>query len=132
MKKLLILSFILFSHSLLAQSTFTDCTAAFLNSKMIVEKYDNLSKCKVSLNAKGSLAVSTVELSADKAKAINNIPFSIAIKDQKTGTIKLSFKEVFPNIDIQNVLTKCKKGDTIVLLTSSDQYALPHNEITVE
>ncbi|WP_245776713.1 hypothetical protein [Spirosoma endophyticum] len=35
-------------------------------------------------------------------------------------------------IDVHNVLTKCKKGDHIVLLTLDDQYAMPHNEIPVQ
>ena len=39
--------------------------------------------------------------------------------------------EKFKHINIQSILKKCKKGDLIVLMTTDNQYALPHNEILV-
>jgi hypothetical protein len=40
--------------------------------------------------------------------------------------------QTYKNILIQKVLAKCKKGDSILLITLNNQYALPHNEILVQ
>lgn len=126
-----ILLTILGSHFSFGQKSFNNCSAAFLNSKMLVNEYSPSGKCSVSITQKGDLTVSTVELSSKENKAINPIMFQVAIRDKNTGTLMMVSKEGIQKIEIQKILEKCKKGDNIVVLTVNDEYSLPHNEILV-
>ena len=121
----------LITHFGFGQKNFNNCSAAFLNSKMLVNEYSPAGKCNVSITAKGNLTVSTVELSPTENKAIDPIMFQVAIKDKNTGTLTMVSKKKIQKIEIQSILEKCKKGDSIVLLTNSDEFALPHNEILI-
>jgi hypothetical protein len=98
---------------------------------MLVSEYSPSGKCSVSITEKGDLTVSTVELSSKGSKAIDPIMFQVAIRDKNTRTLMMVSKEGIQKIEIQKILEKCKKGDFILLLTNSDEYALPHNEILV-
>lgn len=132
MKKLIA---VVFFNCALSQVGFSQhiCSAAFLGNKMVVDKYTNEGyKNEISLNAIGELSVSTVELSPKENKAVDKIPFKVAIKEKDTKTITLFSREDFMKVDVQKVLSQCKKGDQIVLLTLDKQYALPHNEILVK
>ena len=126
-----ILLTILSSHSGFGQKSFNNCSAAFLNNKMLVNKYSPAGKCTVSITEKGDLTVNTVELSSTESKAIDPIMFQIAIRGKTTGTLTMVSKDKIQKIEIQKVLEKCKKGDSIVVLTVNDKYSLPHNEILV-
>lgn len=126
-----ILLTILCSHFSFGQKSFSNCSAAFLNSKMLVNEYSPSGKCSISITQKGYLTVSTVELSSTVSKAVTPIMFQVAIKDKNTGTLVMVSKNKVQRIEIQNILEKCKKGDSIVLLTMNDEYSLPHNEILV-
>ena len=126
-----ILLTILCSHFSFGQQHFNNCSAAFLNSKMLVNEYSPSGKCSVSITEKGNLTVSTVELSSTENKAIDPIMFQVAIRDKNTRTLMMVSKEGIQKIEIQNILEKCKKGDSIILLTNNDEYDLPHNEILV-
>jgi Zn finger protein HypA/HybF involved in hydrogenase expression len=128
---IVILLTILLSHFGFGQNNFTNCSAAFLNSKMIVNEYSPSGKCTVSITEKGDLTVNTVQLSTTESKAIEPIMFQIAIRNKETGTLMLVSKEKIKKIEIEKVLEKCKKGDHIIVLTVNDEYALPHNEILV-
>lgn len=132
MKKTMMFVLVLFCVKSFAQKTFTNCSAAFLNNKMIVSEYTDTAKCKILLNSKGELNVGTVELSGKNSKLVNKFEFGIAIKDKNTGTLVLFSKETYKKIDIQKVLAKCRKGDSIVLMTLNNEYALPHNEMLVQ
>ncbi|WP_259016058.1 hypothetical protein [Emticicia fluvialis] len=119
----------------LAASAFSQqiCSAAFLGNKMVVDQYTKTGyKNEIAIDAKGELTVNTVSLSATESKPVNPIPFKVAIKEKETRTITLFSKEDFMKVDVQKVLSSCKKGDQIVLLTLDKQYALPHNEILVK
>jgi hypothetical protein len=128
---IVILLTILCSHFSFGQKSFNNCSAAFLNSKMLVNEYSPSGKCSVSITEKGNLTVNTIELSSTENKAIDPIMFQVAIRDKNTGKLMMVSKKGIQKIDIQNILEKCKKGDSIILLTNSDEYALPHNEILV-
>lgn len=117
--------------SALAQGTFTSCSAAFVDSKMVVDTYSPTGKCLLATTATGDLTVQTVELSAADSKAIDKIDFKVAIRDKATGTLHLFSNETYRQLPVQRVLASCKKGDHIVLLTLDNRYALPHNEIQV-
>jgi hypothetical protein len=114
------------------QDTFKHCSAAFLSNRMIVDAYTPAGKCVVPSTATGKLTVNTVELAQNQTKALDRIPFRVAIRDNKTHTLLMYSNQELKQVDVQKVLAKCKKGDHIVLLTLDDQYALPHNEITVQ
>jgi hypothetical protein len=131
MKKIIVLISILFCSKSFAQKAFSDCAAAFLDKKMIVKEYSNKAKASISLSARGELSVGTVALSEKGNKLMDNFAFGIAIKDKATGTLMLFSKENYTRINIQKVLSRCHKGDSIMILTLSNEYALPHNEILV-
>ncbi|MBN8821959.1 MULTISPECIES: hypothetical protein [unclassified Spirosoma] len=114
-----------------SQQTFSHCSAAFLGNKMIVDQYTTKGKCIVPATATGELTVNTVELSSTKSKAVESIPFMVAIRDKNSQTLTRYSKAEVKRVNIRNVLAKCRKGDHIVLLTVGNQYALPHNEILV-
>jgi hypothetical protein len=132
MKNLLFFALALFCKVAIAQDKFSNCSAAFLDNKMIVEKYSPTVKAHISKNAVGELTVCTANISENETKAVDKILFSVAIKDSTTGTLTLASKKPVLKFDLSTVLAKCKKGDSIVLLTDNDEYSLPHNEILVE
>ena len=132
MKKIIVFVLVILGSKCFAQQPFSNCSAAFLGDKMVVKNYSATEKAKISIKAKGDLTASTAEIGKNYSKSVNKFPFGIAIKDKNTGTLMLFSKETFMKIDVQKVLAKCKKGDSIVLLTLSNEYALPHNEILVE
>ncbi len=131
MKKIIVLIFILFCSKSFAQEAFTNCAAAFLDNKMIVGEYSVKAQAIISLSAHGELSVGTVALSEKENKLVDNFAFSVAIKDKETGTLMLFSKEKYAKIDIQKILSRCHKGDSIVILTLNNEYSLPHNEILV-
>ena len=114
------------------QQSFNSCTAAFLNNKLVVDEYTTKGTCILPISATGKLSVCTVDLSPMETKMVDKIPFRIAIRDKATQTLLMFSKDDIKQIDVQNVLAKCKKGDHIVLLTVDNQYAMPHNEILVQ
>lgn len=128
----LILVLCFFAHLSSGQNSFSNCSAIFLNNKMLVDEYTTEGKCAVSVEAKGDLTVSTVELSSKENKAVTPILFQVAIRDKNTGTLMLVSKEKAEKIEIEKILAKCKKGDFIIILTMSDEFALPHNTILIQ
>ncbi|WP_345243483.1 hypothetical protein [Nibrella saemangeumensis] len=114
------------------QSSFSNCTAAFLGDKMVVDEYSPKGKCVVAATATGQLTLYTVNLSRTESKRVEPVPFQIAIRDKDTKTLTMYSKENLRQVDIRRVLARCRKGDAIVLLTLDNRYALPHNEILVQ
>ncbi|WP_159473185.1 hypothetical protein [Dyadobacter sp. 3J3] len=115
----------------LAQNKFSNCSAAFLNNKMIVTEYSKKGKSTVAENTVGKLTVCTAEIGEKSTKAIEKITFRIAIRDKNSKTLVMFSDAKFKQIAIENILKRCKSGDLIVLLTTDNQYALPYNEILV-
>lgn len=114
------------------QQPFSNCSAAFLGSRMIVNLYQPTGQCCLSPTAKGELTVKTVALTPTKTKPLNKIPFTVAIRDKATNTLHMYSRKPACQVPVERVLASCKKGDNIVLLTMSNRYALPHNEILVK
>jgi hypothetical protein len=123
---------LLFTLDCSAQKAFTNCSAAFLNDKIIVDEYTDQGKCALPAEATGTLTVCTASLSPEKSVPTGNIKFKIAIRDKATKTLTMFSNETYQQTDIQKVMARCHKGDSIVLLTMDDEYALPHNEILVK
>ncbi|HMQ86244.1 MAG TPA: hypothetical protein PKB07_01570 [Flavilitoribacter sp.] len=117
--------------SVFAQSDFRNCSAAFLNGKMVVDQYTDDGKCILSQKATGELTVCTAELFPDKSIPKDKIEFKIAIRDKNTGTLTMFSADPFVKADMQEIMAKCTPGDHIVLITMAREYALPHNEILV-
>lgn len=99
---------------------------------MVVDQYTDLGKCVLPASAMGELTVCTANLSPTNSFPVDKIKFKIAIRDSNTKTLVMYSNETFKQVDIQKVMSKCRKGDSILLLTMDDEYALPHNEILVE
>ena len=115
-----------------AQDSFQRCSAAFLEKTMVVNEYSPKGTCTMPKTAVGELTVQTVDLSATASKPTGIIPFKLAIRDGQTQTLTLFSNAEYTSVAIERVLAKCRKGDRLVLLTLSDQYALPHNEILIQ
>ena len=114
-----------------AQEQFTNCSAAFLDQKMVVDQYSPEGKCALPVNAAGELSVCTADLSPERSVAKDKIAFKIAIRDKNTGTLTMYSGDTYRGINIQKVMAQCKPGDRIVLITMDREFALPHNEILV-
>lgn len=108
------------------------CSAAFLDEKIIVNEYTDNGWCEISRKATGDLTVQTANLSPENSIPTGKIGFKIAIRNGQTKTL-LSFSgKTWKNISIEKILAKCKVGDSIVLIITDDDFALPHNEILVK
>lgn len=115
-----------------AQNQFNNCSAAFLDQKMVVDEYSPSGKCVLPASATGELTVCTAELSPEKSVPVDRIDFKIAIRDKNTGTLMMYSGDTYQKIEVKQVLARCKPGDHIVLITMKDEFALPHNEILVQ
>lgn len=114
------------------KENFSNCAAAFLNQNMIVNEYTTTGKCVVDASAKGTLTVRPAEImESDSVKAGEKISFKIAIRDGNSKTLMSFSDKIYQEIPLQEVLTQCKRGDYIVLLTLEREWALPHSEILV-
>ncbi|NEU69244.1 hypothetical protein GK091_20320 [Spirosoma agri] len=119
------------SATCFGQQTFRICSAAFPNCQQIADQYIDKGRCTIPPTATSEFTLRTVTLSTTVTKAVDKIPFRVAIRDKATKTVVLPTKNKVKQIDVRNVRSKCRKDDRIVLLTPDDQYALPHNEILV-
>lgn len=119
------------SITVFSQEAFTNCSAAFLNNKLVVDEYSPSGKCTLPDTATGELTVCTANLSPENSIPVEKIKFKIALRDKSTGTLTMFSNETYKQVDIRKVLTRCKKGDHIVLITTDTEYSLPHNEIQV-
>lgn len=118
--------------SLRGQQAFTSCAAAVLNDRMVVDEYTTTGKCIFSSDATGELSVRPVFLTQGKAPAFGEkLPFKVALRDSASGTLFLLSDQTYTTADLKAILSQCKKGDYLVLLTMERQYALPHNEILI-
>lgn len=121
-----------FETAVSAQNRFNNCSAVFLNQKLVVDDYSPTGKCVVKSTDTGQLTVSTATFENDKWLAGEKIDFKITVRDGRTKTMLSFSNETYHTIDIKKVLAKCQKGDYILISIVKDEYALPHNEILVE
>ncbi len=118
--------------SAFGQKQFTNCAAAFLDNKMVVDDYSPTGHCEIAKSATGELSVQTANLSSDGGVPTGKIGFKIAIRDGNTKTLFSFSDKTYKQVDIKTVLAKCKAGDAIVLLTTDAEFALPHSEILIK
>lgn len=120
-------------HVFAQQGSFSNCSAAFLGDKMIVNEYSPEGKCMISSTATGMLTVRPVTLFSDKPPIPGKkIRFKVAIRGGESKTLMLFSEKTYKEMDIQKVLKACKKGEYIVLLTLEREWAVPHSEILIE
>ncbi len=127
-----VIAFMVLNINGVAQNKFSNCSAIFLNQKMVVDDYSPKGKCLLQTTTTGQLTVCTAVFENDKWRAVDKIPFRITIRDGETKTLLSYSDKTYKNIDINSVLSKCRKGDYILISVLKDEYALPHNEILVE
>ncbi len=114
-----------------AQSKFSSCSAVFLDNKLVVDDYSPTGKCALTQDVQGTLSVAEATYENNHWHQTASIDFMVAIRDKNSKTLMMFSNEVYQKLDIKHILSKCKKGDAIVLLTLKDTYALPHNEIMI-
>ena len=131
-KGLLIIAFLLITTTVFSQDAFKDCAAICLDKVALVKDYSPNGTCEIEQNAKGILTAYTVHLSETAITPKQAINFKIAIEDAVTKTLWLFSEKTFQQIDVEKVLTRCKRGDVIRLITVDNAFALPHNEILVK
>lgn len=136
MKKMILLFTLAVMSNSYGQEIFSSCSAAFLNDQMIIEEYSATAKAKISREATGWISAGAVSL-GNVSKGEKNFEitekfeFGVAIKDANTGTIILFSPKEYKKIEAEKVLAKCRKGDSIIIMTTDNRFALPHNEILV-
>lgn len=124
-----------FSAALHAQSEsdFNNCSAIFLNGKMLVNQYTTEGKCTITTTTTGKLSMHPVELFEDgRAIPKGDIRFKVAIRGLPGGTLMLWSEKTYKEIELSKILPACKKGESIVLLTLEREWAVPHHEILIE
>lgn len=114
------------------QKTFTNCTAAFLDNKLVVNEYSPEGTCTLDSTAHGTLTVCPATYNNDVWTANAPAAFMVAIRDKNTGTLCMMSNKTYKKIEISQVMSKSQKGDHIVLLTLDNELALPHNEILIQ
>ena len=133
-KKLLPLFVACFSTVLVAaqEQRFTSCAAIFLDEKMIVDDYSPTGVCRLPAGARGTLSVHTVDLGPGGARRVDPLRFRVALRDGQTRTLYSFSEKTYRTLDLAPVLARAKAGDSIVVLTTDDHFALPHSEILIE
>ncbi|HLP92908.1 MAG TPA: hypothetical protein VK168_02685 [Saprospiraceae bacterium] len=126
-----VLSMVFLADAAQAQEPFTQCTAAFLNKKMVVDEYSPTGKCSLPQNATGTLTVCTADLSPERSIPLEKIRFKIALKKKQANTLIMFSDVTYKEVNIEKVLAQCQPGDNIVLMTLDNRYSLPHHEILV-
>lgn len=110
---------------------YQNCAAIIFNGEMLVDDYSPRGTCQIDQNKRGTIKVSTVELSNDGAEPKKDIAFQIAIRNTATNTLWMYSKKPMRNVNYEDILAKCQPGDKIVFMTVDQEYALPHNEIEI-
>lgn len=136
MKKIILLLMLSICSNSFGQEVFSNCSAVFINDQMIVEEYSATAKAKISKDAMGWISAGTVNLGdvskgEKKFEITDKFEFGVAIKDGNTHTIMLFSPKQYKKIEAEKILAKCKKGDSIIIMTTDNTFALPHNEILV-
>lgn len=115
-----------------AQDSFSNCAAAFVDGSMVVDEYSPSGKSVLAASATGTLTVCTARLTETGGTPVEKIEFFVAIRDGNTGTLTMLTKETVKEMDLAEVMDRCSEGDHIVVITTDEEYALPHNEILIQ
>ena len=110
------------------------CSVVTLDQVWIPESYDRGAKCAIEKSATGTISVhETFDVSdRDHYNKEDYISFKVVLFKKGFDTMVLYSDQDYSSLDVASVLTKCEKGDEIIIiLNDSDNYSLPHHRITV-
>jgi len=125
-------SFNLFSSTLCeVNHNYNDCAAILYKGKLLVDEYSPRGVCKLEQGMTGTLTVATVTLSDDGGAPVKNIGFKVAIKNDRTNTLWMYADKTLQEVQVEDILKKCEKGDRIIFMTVDQKFSLPHHEIDV-
>jgi len=109
---------------------YNDCAAIFFDDLMLVDKFSPEGVCKLQAGQKGFIYVATVILTeGGGGYAKEKIPFQIAIRNNRTNTMRMFSNKIYDNIYFDDILSDCEEGDEIIILTTGKKYSLSHHVI---
>lgn len=98
--RLLIFAGVFISSLTLAQEPPSECSAAFLDGKLVVDAYTPTGKCRLAPTATGTLTVQTADLSETKSIPVDPIDFKVAIRDKATGTMFMYSDKTYRQVPV--------------------------------
>lgn len=113
-------------------TNYNNCAAILYKGKMLVNEYSPKGMCMLERGMKGKLTVAAVNLSDDGAIPVKNIGFKVAIRNQRTNTLWMYSDKTEQEVQLEDILEKCEKGDRIIIMTVDRNYSLPHHEISLD
>lgn len=141
MKAIIVITgLVLFSLSAQAQLGFVDPYRQESSSDYSIElaiEYDGKllsewsfsgNRLSLSMGMHGDLSLKILD-SAQRLTAFEDLSFSIAIKDSKSGTIRMFSDKTYSTINAEEILERCKEGESIIIITTDRQYSLRQNEV---
>lgn len=135
---LLFFSFIILNIQ--AQSMFNDPYRAVTSTDYTIElaiKYDDqlLSEmpwCKtkmyLGMQMYGDISLKILD-DGERLSSVDTPTFQIAVKDSKTGTIRMLSNETYTKVRAEDIVKQCKEGEDIIIMTTDRKYFLPQNSI---
>ena len=133
--------FILYTAACDAQSTnmlefkgappYRNCAAVIINGVVCDDNYFVEGKPRIGQGMKGELTVASVSMSEEGTLPINNILFQVAIKNERTNTTWIYTKAPVSSVNLNDLLSKCEKGDYLIIMPSDQQYSLPKHKMWV-
>lgn len=108
---------------------YNNCAAILYKGKLLVDEYSPDGRCKLEEGMKGTLTVATVKLTDKGGTPMKNISFKVAIKNGRTNTLWMYSDEALESVQLEDILKKCERGDSIIFMTVNQTFSLPHHEI---
>lgn len=110
------------------------CSVVCLGDSWIPESYERDAKTSIDLKGTGVISVHETNDISDK-KDYNRkdfIEFKVAIFKKKFDSMVSFSDSSFTEINAQEILRKCEKGDQVVIiLKNAEKFSLPHHRIDV-
>jgi|GEM_PF-5667248 len=113
------------------QEVSTDYTvelAIEYDGKLLSEWSFSKNKLSLGMGMHGDITLKILD-AAKRITCIETPKFRIAIKDTKTGTIRMYSDEAYSEINAETLVGKCKEGESLIIMTIDRKYALRNNEI---
>ncbi len=135
-----LLGVLIFSLSASAQMMFEDPYRKEVNANYSVEliiQYDDKplhewsfakEKLTLGMGMYGDITLKILD-NSERLTSIEDPSFQIAIKDDKTGTQRLLSNKIYTKVNAEKVVSQCKEGERIIILTTDRKYSLPNNTI---
>jgi len=122
-------SLVKFPYEAPPSDNYRNCAAILHNGKVLVNDYSPEGKCRLEMGMRGILTVATVSLSDEGTFPQENITFKVAVKNERTNTIWMYSDQPMQELELKDVLKKCEKGDRLIIMTTDQEFSLPHHEV---